>query len=149
MSEDSRHSVRFGVTDELRPALVRLGWKKWRAELVDESAGGFSFTTSPEAPLKAGQIITLIVHSGEHQVEVIRVAVEGDRVLVGARRCEEDWRDRPRSAGRRGCLDPHKQAAPHSTANVLIFAAFVAAAVLAIVCLTGNLKPSDIISWLR
>jgi hypothetical protein len=137
MDRNVRHSVRIRVRNELRRATVRRGWKKWDAEVVEESAGGFSFTVANQAPLKAGDAVTLEFFGGSHRVEILRVEEKGDRLQVGVRRCGEEVPP-PKISACRSLLDPKEQGAPHPVTQILLFLLYVAAAVAAAVFLVSQ-----------
>ena len=138
MGRNVRYSVRIRVRDELRRATVRRGWKKWDAEVVDESAGGFSFTTTNQAPLKTGDALKLEFFGGSHRVEIIRVEEKGDRLHVGVRRCGEDV-PAPKISACRSLLDPKEQGAPSPISQIVLFLFYVAAAIAAAAFLISQL----------
>jgi hypothetical protein len=89
MTSNQRQSYRFPVLSERRDVSVIVGSLVTPAQLVDESAGGFSVLISQRLELAVGQ--TLVVETDDARVEarIAHVARAGEGLRLGLKRLDD------------------------------------------------------------
>jgi hypothetical protein len=138
MTSDKRRSYRFPVQEEFTKATVRWGRKEWSATLVNESAGGFLLTVTAAANLNPGDTITVCIYSGAYLVEIVHTRPDGDNLLVGVRRFDDELQGQVRSVAAPRRFGSLSHGAPRSLSAVLFFGAYAGIAILAAVLILNG-----------
>ncbi|MHB1034958.1 MAG: hypothetical protein ACYC35_19040 [Pirellulales bacterium] len=89
MTSDQRHSYRFPVLSERRDVSVVVGSLVAPAQLVDESAGGFSVLISQRLELAVGQTLVVEIDGARVEARIAHVARAGEGLRLGLKRLDD------------------------------------------------------------
>lgn len=88
MSHERRLSCRYPILAERMPAILLVGRKELRAQILDESAGGFSVLAPADLELLTDVTVQLKTTSLSTEARVVYAVAEGDELRLGLKRIE-------------------------------------------------------------
>lgn len=86
MAPERRESYRCAVMSGKDQALLHVGRKRIRSQLLEESAGGFSLMVPNASICKPGDCLLLEASSGRYKVRVVHCTEEGGAGRIGLQR---------------------------------------------------------------
>jgi hypothetical protein len=89
MFVEQRQSFRILASPGHDRAVLRIGWRRMKVRLIDESLGGYSISCRKSLKANVGDHLTLETSTGLYFVEVIRFERLSNGMILGLRRLAE------------------------------------------------------------